>query len=163
MCFVSGMQVHTLLQNDLILIYKVPGYISVQGQLLSACINEVETFAEICMELTVSLRTRKPCELEQDGMYTERLASQAQFLPHIVILKVSIINLKAKPVWLDAETHWPVGSEGFSRRQSGTQRAWGAPTVSFTSHKFFWVLSDKNVYWVVFLGLLFSVSTRQHR
>lgn len=107
------------------------------------------------MELTVSLRTRKPCELEQDGMYTERLASQAQFLPLIVILKVSIINLKAKPVWLDAETHWPVGSEGFSRRQSGTQRTWMAHTVSFTTHKFFWVLSDKNVYWVVFLGVVF--------
>lgn len=40
----------------------------------------------------MSLRTRKPCELEQDGMYMGLLASQAQFLPLIVILKVPIIN-----------------------------------------------------------------------
>jgi len=76
----------------LILISKLPALTSVQEQLPRPCVKEDETFAEIHMELTVSLRTRKPCEQEQDGMYTDLLASQAQFLPFIVILKVPIIN-----------------------------------------------------------------------
>lgn len=63
------------------------------------------------MELTVSLRTRKPCELEQDGMHTDLLASQAQFLPLIVILKVPIINWEAIPMWQDAGTHRPGGGQ----------------------------------------------------
>lgn len=61
----------------LILIYKLPSCISTYGHLLPACVNEEEIFAEKYMELTVSFGSRKPRELEQNGMYTDLLASQA--------------------------------------------------------------------------------------